>query len=224
MNTLLLPYVEINPQSPLRYTVIWLHGLGASGHDFESIIPHLGLEDSWGVRFVFPHAPSMPITVNGGLVMPAWYDIAELGGRGQDDQPGILRSVDQIHALMEQEYKKGLNSSNILLAGFSQGGAIALHVASRYPQPLGGVMALSTYMVRQEALAQEASPHIHGLKAFAAHGEQDPMVPFTGGKMAAETLAKLGATVTWKAYSMQHEVCMEEIADLGVWLREIVAP
>jgi len=219
-----LSCVEISPQSPVRYTVLWMHGLGANGHDFEPIVPHLDLLDEWGVRFVFPHAPSIPVTLNGGWVMPAWFDVFELGGQGREDEAGIERAAAQISALMDREIQSLTGPERLILAGFSQGGAVALHLAARYAAPLAGVIALSTYVVLPDRFEREASEAAKSLRAFVGHGTLDPMVPIRGGIAAANHLRNLGVNVTWKSYPMQHEVCPSEISDIGSWLRDIVSP
>jgi len=223
MSENLLPCVELDPPGEARWAVIWMHGLGASGHDFESVPPLFRLPPEAGVRFVFPHAPEIPVTINGGFVMPAWYDILEADLDRRVDLEGIRSSAAHIRALMDREMERGIPEERIILAGFSQGGALAIHTALRYPRPLGGLIALSTYVADTETLEAVTTEAGRGLRAFLAHGVTDPMVPVQGGKLAEETLRSLGLTVTWNTYPMQHEVCMEEITDLGAWLREIVA-
>ncbi len=220
MSEELLRTVEIEPDNPARFSVVWLHGLGADGHDFEPIVPYLGLPRGLGVRFVFPHAPSRPVTINMGLIMPAWYDI--LGGdlRRDQDAEGIGRSADRISALLTRENERGVPSGRIVLAGFSQGGAIALHVGLRHPERLAGIMALSTYLVCEEDVEARRSEANAGNAVFAAHGEFDPMVPPARGEAARDRLKALGYAVTWRTYPMGHEVCPEEISDIGGWLAE----
>jgi phospholipase/carboxylesterase len=215
----LLPAVELEPAIPARSSVIWLHGLGADGHDFEPIVPELGLPDSLAVRFIFPHAPSIPVSINGGMVMPAWYDIRELELRRGHDEQGIGRSAEQVRALIARENERGVESERIVLAGFSQGGAIALHVGLRHPHKLAGVIALSTYLLGEESLARELAPANRRVPIFQAHGLQDPMVPFERGLAARERLLELGLPVEWHTYRMQHAVCPEEIRDIGAWLK-----
>jgi phospholipase/carboxylesterase len=214
-----LTCVELEPKAgPAAAAVIWLHGLGADGHDFVPIVPHLGLTDA-PVRFVFPTARAIPVTINGGMRMPAWYDIVELDLQRRHDEAGILSSCAEVETLVAREAARGIAHERIVLAGFSQGGAIATQVALRSRQRLAGLLALSTYLVRGEALAAEITPAAAGLPAFCAHGSFDPMVPLARGRQAAERLAALGLDVTWKDYPMQHEVCLEEIEDVGAWLR-----
>ncbi len=216
----LLDCVEIDPPEPAKHSVIWLHGLGASGHDFEPIVPHLGLDRSHPVRFVFPHAAKIPVTINMGLIMPAWYDISGADLGREEDEERILRSSEQVNALTEREKVRGIPAERIVLAGFSQGGAIALHAALRYPERLAGVMALSTYMVRDKSLEEEISDANRDIPVFQAHGTHDPMVTLERGEAARDRLAGLGYRVEWKTYPMQHEVNPEEIQDIGRWLAD----
>lgn len=218
----LLDAVEIEPREPATHAVIWLHGLGADGHDFEPIVPELGLDPAHRVRFVFPHAPHIPVTLNMGMVMPAWYDIedGDLGKR--HDEAGIRATAARIEALIEREKSRGVAAERLLLAGFSQGGAMALHVALRHPEPLAGVLALSTYMVLEDTIEDEASAAGRAHTCFMAHGQHDPMVPITRGRAAHESLARLGWQLEWRDYPMMHQVCMEEIAAVGGWLKERV--
>lgn len=215
----LLPCVEIEPPVPARCTVIWLHGLGADGHDFEPIVPLLGMPADVGVRFVFPNAPKIPVTLNGGFVMPAWYDITDLDAGNRQDEPGIQRSADSVRALIEREKQRGVPTERIVLAGFSQGGAIALHVALRHPEALAGVIALSTYLVDARELESELSAANRSTPVFQAHGTYDPTVPMQRGEEARQRLEALGYELSWHAYPMQHEVCPQEIQELGTWLR-----
>src|SRR5881296_4572634 len=213
-----LPGVEVVTGQPVRSAVIWLHGLGADGHDFEAIVPYLGL-DRLGVRFVFPHAPRCPVTINMGLIMRAWYDIRGLNVGSEPDLKGIRESVGQVTGLVDRERERGIDSARIVLAGFSQGGVVALHVALRYKEPLAGVVALSSYLPEAEALERERSAANRGVPIFQAHGLYDPMIPPGLGEQARDRLQALGHPVNWNTYPMQHEVNADEIADLGVWLR-----
>lgn len=214
----LLPCVELGPADATR-SVVWLHGLGADGHDFAPIVPHLGLDDL-GVRFVFPHAPSQPISINGGFVMPAWYDIAEIDLQRQHDMDGVRRSAVAIHALLDREHERGVEPRHTVLAGFSQGGAMALHVGLRRQRPLAGILALSCYLVDADVLADERAPQSAQVPVFQGHGSADPMVPVARGQAAHETLTGLGQPARWETYAMQHEVCLVEMQDAGAWLRE----
>ncbi|MFP1681062.1 alpha/beta hydrolase [Alloalcanivorax sp. C16-1] len=212
-----LPCVELDPQQPADSSVIWLHGLGASGHDFEPVVPELGRKRT---RFVFPHAPQIPVTVNGGMVMPAWYDIAGLGGTSPVDEDGIRRSAAQVDALIEREIERGVPAERIVVAGFSQGGAVAYEAALRHPQKLAGLMALSTYFATADSVAfSEANA---GLPVFIAHGTFDPMVPEQGGRRAADTLSAKGYPTEYKTYPMEHAVCLEEIQDIAAFLARVL--
>jgi phospholipase/carboxylesterase len=217
-----LPGVEVETGQPVRSAVIWLHGLGADGHDFEAIVPYLGLE-GLGVRFVFPHAPRRPVTINMGLIMRAWYDIRGLNVGSDPDLKGIRESMNQVTALVDRERERGIDSTGIVLAGFSQGGVVALHVALRYKDTLAGVVALSTYLPEAEALEKERSAVNRGIPIFQAHGLYDPMIPPELGEQARDRLQALGHPVNWNTYPMQHEVHPDEIADLGAWLRRRLA-
>jgi phospholipase/carboxylesterase len=190
--------------------VIWLHGLGADGHDFEPIVPELGL--SQPVRFVFPHAPVRPVTVNNGMRMRAWYDIFQFGA-GPEDDAGVRASQKLVEKLIAEEKGK-----KIVLAGFSQGGAIVLQTALRHPERLAGVMALSTYLPLSATLEKERSPANHDVPIFMAHGKFDDIIPIDKAKRSREILEKLGYPVTWKEYAMPHSVCPEEIGDISKFL------
>jgi len=218
----LLSSVEVLTGPQPRHSVIWLHGLGADGHDFEAIVPQLGLSRQ-AVRFVFPHAPPRPVTINGGMRMRAWYDIRTIASSGRDqDEAGIETSRRQVHALIARERQRGIPPERIVLAGFSQGGALAMHVALRYPERLAGLLALSAYLLFPERLAKERSVANHDLPAMLAHGLQDPVVPFALGESAAQSLRALGQPVNFHAYPMPHSVSLPEIADIGNWLRSVL--
>jgi len=214
----LLPAVEVEPGIPARAAVIWLHGLGADGHDFEPVVPYLGLEPGLGVRFVFPHAPRRSVTINMGMVMPAWYDIRSADLRRDADESGIRASAARIRDLVAREKERGIPADRIVLAGFSQGGAIALHVALRFGEPLAGLLALSTYLVLEDSLADEAAAASRAVPIFQAHGVHDPLVAYERGEAARAKLESLGYTVEWRSYAMGHEVCPDEIRDVGAWL------
>ena len=223
MSVELLPTVEIEPAADARAAVIWLHGLGADGHDFEPVVPHLRLPEPAAVRFVFPHAPSIPVTINGGFVMPAWYDITELELRRGHDEAGILRSAEYVRALIRRENERGVPSERIVLAGFSQGGAIAVYAALRHSERLAGLMALSSYLVGGETLAEERAQANRDLPVFQAHGIQDPMVQLERGTALRDRLVALGHEVEWHEYPMVHQVCLEELEAIGVFLRARLA-
>jgi phospholipase/carboxylesterase len=213
-----LPGVEIEPEGDAQRAVIWLHGLGADGHDFEPIVPHLGLDPALRVRFVFPHAPRIPVTINMGLIMPAWYDLTELDLERGHDERGIRRSAEQVRALVERENARGVPTSRIVLAGFSQGGAIALHLGLRYPERFAGLMALSTYLVLDHTVQAERHEANLGNTIFQAHGEYDPMVPVARGRKAHERLVELGYDAEFRTYRMEHQVHPDEITAIGEWL------
>ncbi len=215
---LLLPCVEIEPQEPALRSLIWLHGLGADGHDFEPIVPELGLAPELRVRVVLPHAPQIPVSINGGMRMPAWYDIRDMDLANRHDEEGVRRSAEQLTHLIERENGRGVASENIVLAGFSQGGAVALHVALRHPEKLGGVILLSTYAVLESTIEAERSTANANIPIFQAHGTQDPMVVPERGRTACALLKSLGHEVEWHDYPMQHQVCLEEIQALSTWL------
>lgn len=218
MSADVLPCVEIDPPGKARSAVIWLHGLGADGHDFELIVPYLGLDRELMVRFVFPHAPRRAVTINMGLIMPAWYDVRGSDLRREQDEAGIRASADQITALIARENERGIAAERIVLAGFSQGGAIAMHVALRHPETLAGLMALSAYLVCEDSVERERHEASRGMEVFQAHGTFDPMVPLERGERARDLLRELGCSITWRTYQMGHEVCPEEIGEIGAWL------
>lgn len=215
----MLDCVEIQPPRKATASVMWLHGLGANGHDFVPIVPELGLGEQHGIRFIFPHAPSRSVSINGGMNMPAWYDIATADIAARQDRQGIETSSRQITSLIQNEISRGIPSENIVLAGFSQGGAIALHAGLRQPAPLAGIMALSTYLPLQHTLEAECSPASHSISIFMAHGKADPVVPITLGHASRDFLAQAGYAVEWNEYPMAHEVCLPEIVAIGHWLR-----
>ena len=217
-----LSCVEIEPSVPARSAVIWLHGLGADGHDFEPIVPHLGVNDL-GVRFVFPHAPKRAVTINMGTIMPAWYDIVSLDLRRDHDKVGIEDSATRVRALIARENERGIPTNRVVMAGFSQGGAIALHVGLRYPETLAGVMALSCYLVCEDSLERERTAANEGISIFQAHGALDPMVPVARGEATHRRLVEAGYDVEWKTYEMGHQVHPDEIRDIGEWLRSRLA-
>lgn len=213
--------IETGPQPTA--SIIWLHGLGADGHDFEPIIPELGLSGSLSVRFVFPHAPYRPVTVNGGHVMRAWYDIA-IDGRGfRQDETHIRDSEQILRRLIAQERDRGIASRRIVLAGFSQGAAIALHTGLRYPEPLAGILALSMPVPLPERIAPELDPANARTPVFLAHGTRDQMVPYPMGEYGHRLLEQLGLPVEWHSYPMEHTVIQEELADIRAWLGRVLA-
>ena len=219
----LLECVEVNTGDSPEYAVIWLHGLGADGHDFEPIVPFLGLPANLQVRFVFPHALMRPITINGGAVMRAWYDIIEISTSRGQDEAGINHSADKIRGLLEREVARGIDSSKIVLAGFSQGGAMALHVGLRHPEKLAGIMALSAYLLFPERLAEEHSGANAATPVFVGHGTHDPMVPIALGQAVSAQLKTGRWPVEWHSYPIPHSVSQPEIADVGRWLQARLA-
>ena len=203
-----------------EYCVIWLHGLGADGHDFFPIVPQLNLPAQPGIRFIFPHAPRQPVTINGGYVMRAWYDIIAPDLTMRQDKAGILRSAELIREIIDEQIQQGIARDKIVLAGFSQGGAMALHIGLRETNGLAGIMALSCYLpLADELPVPEAADN--GLPIFMAHGNYDPIVPLQAGVTSKDMLTTQGYAITWKDYPMEHSVCVEEIADIGMWLREV---
>ena len=219
-STELLDRVEVEPPGPADAAVIWLHGLGADGHDFPPIVPELGLPEGHGVRFVFPHAPQRPVTINGGMVMRAWYDILSPDFERRADREGVEDSCRRTTDLIEAEVARGVPIERIVLAGFSQGGAIALHLGVRYPERLAGIVALSAYLPVPGDLSTEGSEASRSVPVFQAHGTMDPMVTFDRGTRARDALQAAGYEVAWSEYPMMHQVCLEEIEALGAWLRD----
>lgn len=215
----LLEAVEVSSGPNPSAAVVWLHGLGADGHDFEPLVPHLAWPGAPDIRYVFPHAEVRPVTVNGGMAMRAWYDIVSLAGARNHDEAGIMKSVDQAWALVQRERERGIPANRIVVAGFSQGGAIALQMALRYPDRLAGLVALSTYLLLEDRLPGEASVANRDLPVFFGHGTADPMVPLQLGRAAADRLVKMGYPVEWHQYPMPHSVCPEEVSHLAAWFR-----
>lgn len=215
----LLEYLEVSTAESPEYSVIWMHGLGADGHDFEPIVPYLGLPAGLAVRFIFPHALMRPITINGGAVMRAWYDIIEISTSRGQDEAGILHSAEKIHALIDHEIERGIPASKIILAGFSQGGAMALHVGVRYPQKLAGIMVLSGYLLFPERLQDEISEANSATPVFIGHGTADPMVPIALGEAVRSTLQSGNWPVEWHSYPIPHSVSQAEIVDIGRWFQ-----
>jgi phospholipase/carboxylesterase len=210
--------VVVEPQAPASAAVIWLHGLGADGHDFLPIVPELKLPPTVAVRFVFPHAEMRPVTVNGGSTMRAWYDIVGFNRMDAQDEVGIRASAARIDALIEVQVAGGVPYGKIVLAGFSQGGAMAVHVGLRRRAALAGVMALSTYLPLEAKLAAESTPAGRSTPILMCHGRQDPVVILERGVHSRNALRSLGVLVDWHEYGMGHEVCAEEISDISRWL------
>jgi phospholipase/carboxylesterase len=220
----LLETVEIETAPHAVASVIWLHGLGADGNDFAPIVDQLNLGGMPAIRFVFPHAPQRPVTINHGFVMRAWYDITfdDLAGNPRGgDRAGIRGAQVQIEALIAREIKRGVAARNIVLAGFSQGGAIALHTGLRYPESLAGILALSTYLPLAVSLPEEASKANKTIPVFLAHGIFDNVVPLLLARAACAALIALDYRVDWREYPMPHSVCAQEIGDIGEWLQRL---
>jgi phospholipase/carboxylesterase len=214
----LLPTVEQQTAPNPTHSVIWLHGLGADGNDFAPIVPELVAPQWPALRFVFPHAPVQPVTINGGVPMRAWYDIFGFNAAAAHDAAGIRRSIDAVEALIAREHERGVPSARIVLAGFSQGGAIALAAGLRHAEPLAGIVALSTYLPIADTLAAERHPANARVPIFWGHGTTDPIVALQRGVDSRTLLEALGYTVDWHTYPMPHSVCAQEIADLRNWL------
>jgi len=215
----LLDSIEIETGPTPGTSIIWLHGLGASGDDFAGVVPALGLPPELVIRFIFPHAPQRPVTINNGLVMPAWYDISNALFIDGEDEVGIRASSQAIGNLIRNELDRGIDSRRIILAGFSQGGAIALFCGLRYPQSLGGIIALSTYLPLARQTLDESTAVNQRLRVFLAHGTQDPVVPLTLGEQTRGLLGNHGYPVEWHEYPLEHNVSIEEIHDIGVWIQ-----
>jgi phospholipase/carboxylesterase len=216
-----LETIEVETGPRPAAAVIWLHGLGADGHDFEPIVPELGLPDAKPVRFIFPNAPQRPVTINMGMRMRAWYDILQLGG-GPEDEAGIRESQASLEKLISIQKQKGIPARKIVLAGFSQGGAIVLQAGLRHAERLAGVMALSTYLPLATALPGERAAINNDLPIFMAHGSLDPMIPMHRAQLSRDALVGLGYPVHWREYPMAHAVCPQEIGDIAAFLLRIL--
>ncbi len=212
---------QVFGQSNPRHAIIWLHGLGATADDFPPIVPELGLDPSRSIYFIFPQAPNRPITINGGMSMPGWYDIKGVRIEDKQDTVGMTQSRSTIDGIIEQLINAGFESKNIILAGFSQGGAVSYYTALRSEHRLGGLLALSTYLPFLETTQNEASSVNQDIPIFASHGTYDPVVPMQLGQMSAEELQRLGYEVKWQTYPMEHQVVMEQITDIGNWINQV---
>ncbi len=214
----LLETVERETAPDPRWSVLWLHGLGADGHDFAPMVPEL-VRPGWpAIRFIFPHAPQRAVTINGGMRMRAWYDIRDADFGSRADTVGVEQSIVQVDALIAREAVRGIPASRLILAGFSQGGAITLAAGLRRREPLAGLIALSTYLPLHERAAQDCVGPAITQPVFMAHGAQDPVVPYSAGEQSAALLRQLGFSIDWHRYPMAHSVCGEEITDLADWL------
>jgi len=219
----LLETVEHETAPSPQWTVLWLHGLGADGHDFAPIVPELVRREWPALRFVFPHAPQRAVTINGGMRMRAWYDIRDFDLANRADETGVQESVAQVEALIARENERGVPASRLVLAGFSQGGAIALAAGLRRSEPLAGLVGLSSYLPAANRAAEFLVESATAQPVFMAHGTQDPVVPFAAGEHSAALLKMLGFAVDWRSYPMAHQVCAAEINDLGDWLSRLFA-
>lgn len=220
MDAPLLDTIELQTAPEPAWTVLWLHGLGADGNDFVPIVPELVREDWPALRFVFPHAPEREVTINGGLRMRAWYDIVDANLASRADQAGVEQSIRQVDALIAREAGRGIPPARVVLAGFSQGGAITLAAGLRRTAPLAGLVALSAYLPMIERAASDTTTEAVAQPLFMGHGAQDPVVPYAAGEYSAAALRRLGFSVDWHRYPMPHSVCAEEIRDLADWLSQ----
>ncbi|MBM3343349.1 MAG: carboxylesterase [Betaproteobacteria bacterium] len=221
----MLETIELQTRTNPTAAVIWMHGLGADGNDFVPVVDELDLSGAPAIRFIFPHAPMMPVTINNGYVMRAWYDVSfgdlETGAK-RIDEKGVRQSQAQIGELIAREAARGITHDSIVLAGFSQGGAIALQTGLRYPQKLAGVMSLSSYLPCASSFEAGASSANKATPLFIAHGTEDPVVPYERGSSTRDLLQQSGYVVQWHEYAMPHSVCLEEIRDIGEWLRKVL--
>lgn len=217
----LLPHIvrETSSERPADAAVIWLHGLGADGNDFVPVVKELQLPPRASVRFLFPHAPSIPVTINGGYTMPAWYDIREISMERSVDVEQLRRSAEMVHAFVEDQINAGIDSRRIVLAGFSQGGAVVLEAALSCPHPLAGVMSLSSYFPTADSV--QIHPENRDLPVRIFHGTEDPVVSEQLGRRSVETLQEKGFSPVYSTYRMQHTVCLEQIRDISQWLQEV---
>jgi phospholipase/carboxylesterase len=213
-----LERITIEPTSPASSCVIWLHGLGDSGDGFAPIVPILNLPKNHGIRFIFPHAPEQPVTINQGYVMRSWYDIKSMDLHNRADMPGVLESESAIHALIQQQIDTGISANKIVLAGFSQGGVVSLFTGLRYPKKLAGIMALSCYLPTADHLPDNLAAENKNTPILQNHGDQDDVVPVSSGKMANQLLIDAGYNAKWQSYRMPHSVLPEQLSDISAWL------
>jgi phospholipase/carboxylesterase len=212
----MLETVEVAMSPAADRSIVWLHGLGADGHDFAPLVPELALP--FAVRFVFPHAPVRPVTINAGMKMRAWYDLVALDRDAREDEAGIRASAVEVSALLERERARGIAPQRLVLAGFSQGGAIALHVGLRASHALAGIVALSTYLPLAHSVAAERSVASALTPIWMAHGDADPVIALASAEASRAALEQLGLRPTWRTYAMGHGVCAEQVRDLRMWL------
>ena len=211
-----LPCVEVEPSETATAAVIWMHGLGADGHDFEPMVPHLSLTDIAPVRFVFPHAPAIPVTINNGYVMPAWYDIREMNLEREVDEVQLRASAAAVGRLIDREIERGVDSQRIVIAGFSQGGAVGYELALTYAQPLAGLVAISTYFATQNSIAPVAANE--RIPILVCHGTRDPMVAESHGESSYRRLLEMGYSAEYRTYAVEHGVDLQEITEIGTWI------
>jgi len=211
----------VHGQGAIEHAVIWLHGLGASADDFPPIVPELGLSEDRAIRFIFPQAPNRPITINGGIEMPGWYDIKGMGIEDKQDAVGIAESQSLLINIIQRQIESGVPASNIIIAGFSQGGAVAYHTGLRFPEKLAGILALSTYLVFADNVENERSAVNQDTPILANHGTFDQVVPLLFGEMSVEKLKSLGYPVEWETFPMEHQVIMPQIKKIGAWINHI---
>ena len=214
----MIKHIELNTGAEPKGSIIWMHGLGADCWDFVSIVKELGLAEDLPLRFIFPQAPSRPITINNGQVMPGWYDISMAELQRKPDEAGVRQSQAAIDQLIAREIERGISADKIILAGFSQGGAIALQTGLRYRDALGGIMALSTYLTLEDSLGAEAAMANANIPILMAHGTQDPVIPLSLAMSSRTKMQAQGYKIEWREYPMPHSLCMEEVDDIGVWI------
>jgi phospholipase/carboxylesterase len=218
-----LESVLLEPAYPADAVVIWLHGLGADGYDFVDIVPSLSLPKDHKIRFVFPHAPQQPVTINNGIVMPAWFDILAIDRYAPEDEKGIQQSHQALIQLIEHQIGLGIPASRIIMAGFSQGGALAAYTALRYEKTLAGLAMLSSYLALAQKLPQERQVAHQSMPILVAHGTMDNVVPFSMGELSLSHLQALGYHPTWCTYAMAHCVCAQEMQDMGRWIQDCLS-
>lgn len=220
----LIPHIDVNPKGKVKALVVWMHGLGDSGHGFAPLVPELKLADELGIRFVFPHAPVKPITINNNMPMRAWYDITSFDFNQRADEAGVRESAQALQQLIDHELDVNqLSADKLVIAGFSQGAVMAYHLGCRQAQPAAGILALSGYLAMAEKLPQELSEAAKQTPVLAMHGLQDEVVPCQLGKASAQAVTQAGFNLTWQDYPMQHNVCAEQVADISAWLTKILA-
>lgn len=216
-----LASVEIEPNVPATASVIWLHGLGSNGHDFEALLPHLQLEETSPIRFIFPHSPTLNVTINGNALMPAWYDIISLDTSRKINETQLIESAQKVIDLVEREISRGIPSERIILAGFSQGGAVVYQAGLSYSKPLAGILALSTYFPTAEII--QYSDVNRNMPIEIMHGSYDPVVIPKLGEMARDDVIKAGFKPHWRTYPMEHQVCMPQIEDISAWIKQTLS-